>query len=93
MPKICQETLEVLVLQSSPKVEIGATVVEALMPYVTPDPITVSGAGVSQYLIEVLAYENIALAHITQDIVEVLIAPDDSYSGSRPVIQTWVSVF
>lgn len=93
MPKIVQEVVEVLSIASSVDAKVLQDIVEVLVAYTTPSPTTVSGAGVSQDIIEVLCSSTNTSGYVSQDVVEVLCAPEDSYSGTRPNTQVWVSVF
>lgn len=93
MPKIAQYVEEVLVQNGSVYAIVDQSAIEVLITSPTPSPTTVSGAGVSQYLVEVLYCQSSPLVKVTNDIIEVLLAPEDSYSGTRPNTQVWVSVF
>ena len=52
---------------------VSQFVIEVLEPYVAPDPATPTGAGVSQYVVEVLAASP-GKARVSQFVIEVLIA-------------------
>ncbi len=56
-------------------VKVGQDVIEALVTNVAFDPTTITGAGVSQDVIEVLASLGSSTVKVSQDVVEVLCLP------------------
>lgn len=74
--KTSQQVIELLVVLETLYARISQYAVEALYTNPTIDPTTVSGAGVSQDVVEVLCGLS-ANAMIGQDVVEVLCTASD----------------
>jgi hypothetical protein len=62
------------------RARISQYVIEALVPADTPSPTTVTGAGVSQHLVEILVSDD-PIARISQYVIEVLMADGDTQSS------------
>jgi len=73
--RLTQYALEVLVQAASTRALVTQDLIEALVPLPTASPTTVTGAGVTQDLVEVLMTPA-TMARVTQDLVEVLMADE-----------------
>jgi hypothetical protein len=59
------------------RVRVSQYVVEALLPTDTFSPTSITGCGVSQYVVEALVTD-VNRARVSQYVVEVLMAEDDT---------------
>lgn len=95
MARLEQYSLEIL-LAGPGNVSVSQYVVETLLPRPTASPASITGAGVSQHLIEVMISQDVAKARISQDLVEVMMAPISNTAGiaTGGTVGTtaWVSV-
>jgi hypothetical protein len=86
-----QYAIEVLAVNAGAPVRISQQIVEALAARPTPAFTEITGAGVSQHVIEVLGAVA-APAVVTHHIVEVLCVQPDVSPPVGAVTRGWVSV-
>lgn len=78
--RLSQRLSEVLA-QPDGKTEVSQRIVEVLMAYTAPNPTTVTGAGVSQRVVEVLYQDTGPAARISQRVVELLFSAATTGEG------------
>lgn len=94
MSRTAQYLIEALAA-ATVNARISQSAVETLVARPTASPTTITGAGVSQHVIEVLVSATAPKAKVAQDVVEVLCAPvyvPPTGSGGAAVTRAWVMI-
>jgi len=90
--RVTQYLVEALIAAPA-RVNVSQYVVEMLIERPTPSPTTITGAGVSQYLIEVLLSPAAPKVRVAQYVVEVLMAAGDNPAPASGAVTTgWVTI-
>ena len=87
------ELIEVLVAPSAGNVYVAQDLLEVLVAAPTRDPTTITGAGVTQHLVEALVKFDSPSVRVTAEAIEVLVRPIDVIGdgGGGVVTRGWVT--
>ena len=87
---ISHDIIEVLRASSTTPALISKYNLEMLVTYSGASPITLSGGGVSNYAVEILASDPSNVTKISNTCIEILFAPSIGYKTKRS--RGWVSI-
>lgn len=91
--RIATELIEVLTIPPAGNAYVSQALIEVLVAAPTRDPTTITGAGVTQHLVEVLVRPDSPAVRVSNEVVEVLVRPADVAGGGSggAVTRGWVT--
>lgn len=77
--------------------KVNLTILEVLSTLPTSNPATISGAGVTQVVLEVLGTRESSYVRVSQQVIELLVGASEGSGGEgsqyiQPITTAWVTI-